>query len=139
MIYITRKESFSAAHKLFREDWTQEKNSEVFGPCANPNWHGHNYDLIVTLKGEPDPETGFVINLRTVSEIIQKEVIEKIDHKNINLDVSFMKGKLATTEILTIEIWKQLEKPLKIKGGILHSIRLQETNKNYVEYFGPGN
>jgi 6-pyruvoyltetrahydropterin/6-carboxytetrahydropterin synthase len=137
MIYITRKEHFNAAHKLFRPDWSDEKNQEVFGKCSNPNWHGHNYDLYVTIKGVPDPNTGFVYDLKDLSEIIKKEVTEKLDHKNINLDVDFMKGKMASTEILTMAIWDQLEPAIKSEYGQLHSIRLHETERNYVEYFGP--
>lgn len=136
MIYITRKERFNAAHKLYREDWTQEKNTETFGKCANPNWHGHNYDLYVTVKGEIDPETGFVIDLKELKKIILEEVVNKLDHKNINMDVDFMKGKLASTEILAIAIWDQLKTPIAKHGAELHSIKLFETENNYVEYFG---
>ncbi len=136
MIYITRKERFNAAHKLYREDWTQEKNTETFGKCANPNWHGHNYDLYVTIKGEIDPETGFVIDLKELKKIILEEVVNKLDHKNINMDVDFMKGKLASTEILAIAIWDQLKAPIAKHGAELHSIKLFETENNYVEYFG---
>ena len=89
MIYITRKESFSAAHKLSRPDWTEAKNNEVFGKCANPNWHGHNYTLWVTVKCDVNPETGFVVNLSEVSEIIKKYILEKVDHRNLNTDVDF--------------------------------------------------
>ena len=91
MIYITRRERFNAAHKLYNENWSKEKNDEVFGKCANANWHGHNFDLIVTVKGEVDPDTGFVMNLKDLSQIIKDEVIEKVDHKNLNLDVDFLK------------------------------------------------
>jgi 6-pyruvoyltetrahydropterin/6-carboxytetrahydropterin synthase len=136
MIYITRKERFNAAHKLYREDWTQEKNTETFGKCANPNWHGHNYDLYVTIKGEIDPETGFVIDLKELKKIILEEVVNKLDHKNINMDVDFMKGKLASTEILAIAIWDQLKAPIAKHGAELHAIKLFETENNYVEYFG---
>ena len=137
MIYITRKEHFNAAHKLFRPDWSDEKNMEVFGKCSNPNWHGHNYDLYVTVKGNPDPNTGFVYDLKQLSEIIKKHVTDKLDHKNINMDVDFMKDKMASTEVLTMAIWEQLEPNIKSDYGHLHSIRLQETERNYVEYFGP--
>ena len=136
MIYITRKEHFNAAHKLYREDWSKEKNEEVFGICANANWHGHNYDLYVTVKGEINEETGFVIDLKDLKDIIIKNVIDKVDHRNLNLDVDFMKGKMASTEILAIEFWKQLEGPIRAKGAQLHSIKLYETANNYVEYFG---
>lgn len=111
---------------------------EVFGPCANDNWHGHNFDLIVTVKGEPDPETGFVVDLKRLSTLIRMEVVDKLDHKNINLDVNFMQGKLASCENLIVEIWKILDAKLPsiTKYGKLHSLRLYETPRNYVEYFG---
>ena len=138
MIYVSRKEHFNAAHKLYNPEWSKEKNFEVFGPCANENWHGHNFDIIVTVKGMPDPDTGFVIDLKKLSNLMRLEVIEKLDHKNLNLDVDFMKGKLASCEILVIEIWKILQPriPSISKFGSLHSIRLFETPRNYVEYFG---
>jgi 6-pyruvoyltetrahydropterin/6-carboxytetrahydropterin synthase len=138
MIYVSRKEHFNAAHKLYNPLWTIEKNQEVFGPCANENWHGHNFDLIVTVKGMPDPETGFVIDLKKLSTLIRSEVIDKLDHKNLNLDVEFMKGKLASCENLITEIWKILEPRISgiSKFGKLHSIRLYETPRNYVEYYG---
>src|SRR5882672_1721488 len=109
MIYVSRKEHFNAAHKLYNPAWTKEKNKSVFGPCANENWHGHNYDLIVTVKGNADPETGFVVDLKKLSDLIRSEVTDKVDHKNLNLDVDFMKGKMASTENLAIEIWRILE------------------------------
>jgi len=136
MVYITRKENFCAAHKLHRKEWSQEKNLEVFGKCANPNWHGHNYSLFVTVKGEVNPQTGFVMNISELSEIVQKFVIEKLDHKNINMDVDFMQNKMASTENLIIGIWEQLEKPITEKNCKLHYIKLQETEKNFVEYYG---
>ncbi|ADY53424.1 6-pyruvoyl tetrahydropterin synthase and hypothetical protein [Pseudopedobacter saltans DSM 12145] len=136
MIYITRKEHFNAAHKLYREDWSKEKNEEVFGICANANWHGHNYDLYVTVKGEINEETGFVIDLKDLKDIIITHVIDKVDHRNLNLDVDFMRGKMASTEILAVEFWKQLDGPIKERGAQLHSIKLYETVNNYVEYFG---
>jgi 6-pyruvoyltetrahydropterin/6-carboxytetrahydropterin synthase len=138
MVYVSRKEHFNAAHKLYNPSWSAEKNREVFGPCANENWHGHNFDLIVTVKGTPDPDTGFVVDLKKLSILIRREVIEKLDHKNLNVDVDFMKGKLASCENLIIEIWKILEKNLHevTKSGALHSLRLYETPRNYVEYFG---
>ncbi|MBT1710943.1 6-carboxytetrahydropterin synthase [Fulvivirgaceae bacterium PWU5] len=138
MIYISRKEHFNAAHKLYNPQWTPEKNAEVFGPCANENWHGHNFELIVTVKGHPDPETGFVVDLKRLSTLIRREVIDKLDHKNLNLDVDFMQGKLASCETLILEIWKILnvQVPAITKYGTLHSLRLYETPRNYVEYFG---
>ena len=136
MIYITRRERFNAAHKLYNETWSVEKNDEVFGKCANANWHGHNFELIVTVKGEVNPDTGFVMNLKDLSQIIQTEVTDKVDHKNLNLDVDFMKGKLASTENLVIEFWKILDPLIAGHGAQLHYIKLVETENNYVEYYG---
>ena len=136
MIYITRKETFSAAHKLSRNDWTEEHNREVFGKCANPNWHGHNYTLWVTVKGEVNKETGFVVNLTEVSTIIRKFILDKVDHKNLNADVDFMQGKFSSTEVLAIEFWNQIVGPVNKLGCRLHSLKIQETEKNFVEYFG---
>ena len=138
MLYVSRKEHFNAAHKLYNPAWSEEKNVEVFGPCANANWHGHNFDLIVTVKGTPDPDTGFVIDLKKLSLLIRAEVIDKLDHKNLNLDVDFMQGKLASCETLIVEIWRILAPKIAVIAayGKLHSIRLYETPRNYVEYFG---
>jgi len=136
MIYITRRESFNAAHKLSRPDWSQEKNTEVYGKCANPNWHGHNYQLYVTVKGEVNPETGFLVDLKWLKQIINGNVIDKLDHKNLNLDVDFMKDKLASTEILAIAIWDILFPIINESDSHLHSIKLYETENNFVEYFG---
>jgi len=136
MIYITRREQFNAAHKLFKEEWSNEQNMEVFGKCSNPNWHGHNYELFVTVKGEVDPQTGFVIDLKVLRDIIRTHVTDKLDHRNINLDVDFMKGKMASTEVLAIEIFKQLKAQLDPLSVALHSVKLVETENNFVEYFG---
>jgi len=136
MIYITRKEHFNAAHKLWREDWSEEKNFEVFGKCANKNWHGHNYTLYVTLKGTIDKETGYIANLKELSNTIKKYILDVIDHRNLNLDVPFMKGKMASTEILTMEIWKQLQPHVEHTNCKLHSVKLYETENNFAEYFG---
>lgn len=139
MIQITRKETFNAAHRLFREDYTDQRNEEVFGKCSNPNWHGHNYTLYVTVGGEMDPETGFVMNLKTLSRIIQETVIEPLDHKNINIEVPFMQGKLASTENLAIAIWEQLQGPVAINNATLVKVALYETENNFVEYYGTKN
>lgn len=136
MIYITRREQFNAAHKLFREEWSNEQNLEVFGKCSNPNWHGHNYELFVTVKGSVNPETGFVIDLKLLKDLIRTHITDKLDHRNINLDVDFMKGKMASTEVLAIEIFKQLKTHLDPLGVVLHCIKLVETENNFVEYFG---
>ena len=137
-VYVSRKEHFNAAHKLYNPAWSKEKNFEVFGPCANENWHGHNFNLIITVKGKPDPDTGFVVDLKKLSTLIRDEVTEKLDHKNLNEDVDFMQGKLASCENLTVEIWKILQPRIRpiSKYGELYSVKLYETPRNYVEYFG---
>jgi 6-pyruvoyltetrahydropterin/6-carboxytetrahydropterin synthase len=136
MVFITRRERFNAAHKLYKEEWSVEKNEQVFGKCSNPNWHGHNYELFITVKGEPDPVTGFVIDLKALGDIVKKNVTEKLDHKNINLDVDFMKGRMPATEVLAVAIWEQIEKPIEENKCKLHSVKLVETENNFVEYFG---
>lgn len=136
MVYITRRERFNAAHKLYREDWSAQENERVFGNCSNPNWHGHNYDLYVTVKGQVNPETGFLIDLKRMKEIIVEQIIDKLDHKNVNLDVDFMKGKMASTEVMAIEIFRILQPFFAALDVILHGVRLHETENNYVEYFG---
>ncbi len=136
MIYLTRRERFNAAHKLYNESWSAEKNAEVFGKCANANWHGHNYELFVTVKGEINETTGFLVDLKELSDILKVKVVEPLDHKNINLDVPFMKGKMASTEILAIEIWKQIQPEIEALGCVLHGIKITETENNSVEYFG---
>lgn len=136
MIYITRRERFNAAHRLFREDFSDEKNLEVFGQCSNPNWHGHNYDLFVTIKGEIDPGTGFLVNLKDLSRIINEKVIDKIDHKNMNVEVDFMNDKMASTENLAIAIWDELKDDIKKLGADLHCVKVYESENNFVEYYG---
>lgn len=135
MVYLTRIEHFNAAHKLFNPRWSEEQNEQVFGKCANKNWHGHNYDLYITVKGEPHPDTGFVYDVKKLSEIIKDHIIEKLDHRNLNEDVAFMKGKLCSTENLAIAIWNELSPHLP-QGVALHCIKLYETPRIYVEYFG---
>jgi len=136
MIYITRRERFNAAHRLFRPEYSDEKNLEVFGKCSNPNWHGHNYELFVTVKGEVDPETGFLVNLKKLSAVIREQVISRLDHKNINLEVDFMQGKLASTENLAVGIWQVLEPYVKSLDVQLHSVKVTESENNFVEYLG---
>jgi 6-pyruvoyltetrahydropterin/6-carboxytetrahydropterin synthase len=136
MIYLTRRERFSAAHRMFRQDWSDEKNMEVFGKCSNPNWHGHNYILWVTVKGEPSDNNGFVMNANILKEIIVKKVITKLDHKNINTEVDFMRGKIATTENLAIAVWNELKTEIDQEGAHLHCIKIEETENNFVEYYG---
>ena len=136
MICITRREHFSAAHKLHNPKWSDEKNNEVFGKCANPNWHGHNYDLYVTVKGKVNPETGYSINLKELSVIIKTHIIDKVDHKNLNLDVDFMKDLMPSTENIAIAIWNVLKPYINALDCHLHTVKLCETENNYVEYFG---
>jgi 6-pyruvoyltetrahydropterin/6-carboxytetrahydropterin synthase len=136
MVYLTRVEHFNAAHKLYNPEWTEEENRDVFGKCSNANWHGHNYELHVTVKGEPHPQTGFIFNAKTLGVLIQDVVIEAIDHRNLNMDVPFMKGKFTSAENLAIGIWNELQPHIEKEGAILHGIRLYETPKIYVEYFG---
>ena len=136
MIYITRREHFNAAHRLFKPEYSDLQNLQVFGKCSNPNWHGHNYTLFVTVRGEVDASTGFLINLKDLSAIIDTHVLEKLDHRNINLEVGFMAGKLASTENLAIGIWNEISEPIAALGATLHCIKLYETENNFVEYFG---
>lgn len=136
MIYITRRERFCAAHRMYRKEWSDKENLKVFGKCSNPNWHGHNYVLFVTVRGNPSDDNGFVINLNDLKKIIHKKVINKVDHKNLNTEVSFMKGRIATTENLAIAIWNELKTSIEKAGGLLHCVRIDETENNSVEYYG---
>jgi len=135
MVYITRIEHFNAAHKLYNPTWSKQKNEEVFGKCANENWHGHNFELFVTLKGDPDPDTGFVYDVKKLSIIVKEQVIDKLDHKNLNVDVEFMRGKICSIENLVIGIWNELLPHLPA-GVQLYCLKLSETPKIFVEYFG---
>jgi 6-pyruvoyltetrahydropterin/6-carboxytetrahydropterin synthase len=136
MIYLTRRERFSAAHRMFIPEWDDAENLKVFGKCSNPNWHGHNYVLYVTVKGELSDKNGLVINLDTLKQIIKERVIDKIDHKNINIEVEFMKGKIATTENLVIAIWNEIRQHVEKEGIHLHCVKIEETENNFVEYYG---
>ena len=136
MIYLTRRERFNAAHQLYNPTWSDEKNLKMYGKCSNPNWHGHNYELFVTIKGEINEKLGYVADLKLLSKIIKKKVVNELDHRNINLEVSFMKGKMATTENLAIAIWDVLLPHIKKIGAELHKIRITETENNSIEYFG---
>ncbi len=136
MIYLTRRERFCAAHRMYRQDWSDEDNQKVFGKCSNPNWHGHNYVLWVTVKGELLRELGFVMNMNILKQIIIENVINKIDHKNINLEVDFMNGRIATTENIAIAIWDALKPLIAKEGAALHCIKLEETENNSIEYYG---
>ncbi len=136
MVYITRRERFCAAHKLYNEKWSKQKNLSIFGKCSNENWHGHNYELFVTVKGLINEETGFVTNLSELSNLIEEKIIHKVDHKNINTDVAFMKNVIPTTENLAIYIWQELENDVNKMGCKLHCIKISETENNFAEYFG---
>lgn len=134
MIYLTRRETFAAAHRLFREGLSDKENYDLFGKCSNPNWHGHNYTLEVVVAGDVDPATGFVIDLKKLKDIIREHVVSKVDHKNLNLDTDFMKGLIPTSENIVLAIWSQLKD--KIPAGKLFSVKLYETENNYFEYRG---
>jgi len=134
MIFVTRREIFSSSHRIYNPDFSDSENERVFGKCNNPNGHGHNYTLEVTVAGEVDSKTGYVIDLKLLKEIIIENVIQKVDHKNLNLDVDFLKGKIPTSENICVGIWNQLIG--KIPSGKLYSIKLYETENNYVEYKG---
>lgn len=136
LIYLSRRERFSAAHRLFKPGLSDRENMELYGQCANPNWHGHNYVLWITIKGENNPETGYVADLKQLSRIIKENITDKLDHKNLNLEVDFLKGKIISTENLAIGIWEQLEPHINNLGVKLHSVKIQETENNVVEYFG---
>jgi len=136
MVYILRREHFSAAHRLFLPEYTDEENFEIFGKCSNPNWHGHNYILYVTIKGEVNPETGLVIHLRHVSKLIDEKILKKVDHKNLNLEVDFLTGKIPTSENIAIGIWNELENDISKLGVTLHCVRLEQSENNIIEYYG---
>ena len=136
MIYLTRREKFSAAHRMYKKEWSDSKNQEVFGDCSNPNWHGHNYILFVTVKGNINSVTGYLVNLKTLGSIIRENVIQKIDHKNMNMEVDFMNGKVASSENLAVSIWEVLDPKVKMLGVELHKIKIEETENNFIEYFG---
>ncbi len=134
MMYVTRREHFSAAHRLYNPVWDHAKNEAVFGKCNNPAGHGHNYYVEVTVAGEIDPETGYVVDLKELKHIIIEHVIRKVDHRNLNTDVDFLAGVIPTAENIAHGIWMQLVD--RIPQGRLHQIRLYETEKNFVDYRG---
>ena len=139
MVYITKQVHFCAAHQLYNPQWGDEKNEEIFGPCANKNWHGHNFDLFVTIKGDPDPDTGFVMNFKDLKDIVKDEILEMVDHKNLNIDVPFMKDKLTSCENLIVEFWNILKPLIEQRSGgraTLHALKLYETPTSYAEYYG---
>ena len=131
-VAVYRKEHFNAAHRLHNPSWTEEKNDEVFGKCNNPNWHGHNYELIVKLIGEPDPQTGYVYDMKKLSDLIKEHVLSKFDHRNLNLDTKEFKEVNPTAENIAIVIYNILRE--KIEPELEMKITLYETERNYVEY-----
>ena len=135
MVHLTRVEHFNAAHRLYNPEWNNEKNEAVFGKCANENWHGHNYELLVTIKGDINTETGFLFDVKKLSELIKINVLDLVDHRNLNMDVAFLRGKICSTENLAIGIWNQLVPHLPAEVS-MHCIKLYETPRIYVEYFG---
>ena len=135
MVEMVNNVHFNAAHKLYNPEWTKEHNDEVFGVCANENWHGHNYDLFVTIKGIPNADTGFLFDVKELSKLIKVYVIDHLDHKNLNMDVPFMNNKMCSTENLAIAVWNELAPNLP-KTVELHCIKLYETPRIYVGYYG---
>lgn len=135
-VRVIRRERFNAAHRLFNPSWSDEKNEQIFGKCANKNWHGHNYNLFVTVEGPIDKDTGYVIDLKVLSDIIKNRIVDKMDHKNLNLEVDFMKDTITTAENIAIKIYEELEIDIKATGNHLYSVKLYETENNYVEYYG---
>ena len=136
MVYIQRRETFSASHRLFNSAWTDEQNEAVFGKCSNRNGHGHNFQLIVTVKGTVSSETGFVMNLVDLKDIMMREVIDQVDHRNLNEDVPFLQGVLPSTENLALAFWARLSPAIEARGSALHCVRIVETENNFVEYYG---
>ena len=131
-VKVSRKEHFNAAHRLFNAAWSDEKNLEVFGKCSYANYHGHNYEVIVTLTGEPDKNTGYVFDMKVLSDIIKENVLKKFDHKNLNLDVPYFKDLNPTAENIVMVIWKILRD--KIEPSLDLKVTLYETERNFVEY-----
>ncbi|HEX9709891.1 MAG TPA: 6-carboxytetrahydropterin synthase [Candidatus Thermoplasmatota archaeon] len=134
-VRVTRRVHFSAAHRLHREEWSEERNREVFGACSNPHWHGHNYELDVTVEGPVDDETGFVMNLKALRDLVERRVLSDVDHRNLNLEVPWMEGVQPSTENLVVAVWDRLQGELP-EGVALERLVLWETPRNYVEYRG---
>lgn len=133
-MYVTRRMNFSASHRLYNPTFSDEKNEAIFDKCNNFHGHGHNYVLDVTVKGVPDPETGYVIDLKQLRDILDELIIDKVDHKHLNFDVDFLQGIIPTAENITLAFWNLLAN--KLPAGELHSIKLYESENNVVEYFG---
>ena len=131
-IAVSRKEHFNAAHRLFNPAWPDEKNAQVFGKCANPNYHGHNYELIVTVVGQPDPSTGYVMDMKVLSDLIKEHVLMPFDHKNLNLDTAYFKNLNPTAENIAVVIWRILRQHIDSQYEL--RVKLYETERNFVEY-----
>ena len=129
MISVTRRETFSAAHRLFNPAFSDDKNRHVFGLCSNPHAHGHNYVMEVTLAGEPDAATGYVFDLSELSDVIREEVLDDVDHRNLNIEVPWLEGSIPTTEVLAAAIWDRLDR--RLPGGLLYEVVVRETEKNW--------
>jgi 6-pyruvoyltetrahydropterin/6-carboxytetrahydropterin synthase len=139
MVYVTRKANFSAAHRLFNPGFSDERNEQVFDKCNNVRGHGHNYELEVTVRGLPDPETGYVIDLKRLARIMDEHVVDHVDHKHLNFDVEFLRGIIPTAENIAVIFWRRLEPEISREvgeRGALHSIRLYESANNFVDYYG---
>ncbi len=134
-VAVSREEHFNAAHRLFNPAWSDEKNEAVFGKCANPNYHGHNYRLVVTVVGEPNPETGYVIDLKKLSDVIRSHVIRNVDHKNLNLDTPYFRSLNPTAENIAVVFWKILREHVDPKLEL--TVKLYETDRNFVQYPAP--
>ena len=136
MLYITRKFHFSASHRLYKEGLTPEENENLYGKCSNANGHGHNYNLEITVCGELDPQTCFVMDLKELKELVNNEIIDKVDHKNFNMDVDFMKNEIPTTENIAVKFWDIIKNKIDNSHRRLYSVKLTETENNFVEYRG---
>ena len=134
MVYLTRRTTFSAAHRLWSNHLTEEENIALYDKCANPNGHGHNYILEVTVRGNPEPRTGMVLNLTDLKQVINEHVIDWVDHKHLNYDVPWLEGSIPTTEMLVIKFWERLEGALS--QGLLYEVKLYETDNNIASYRG---
>ena len=135
-VFVIRRERFNAAHRLFNPSWSDDKNESIFGKCSNKNWHGHNYEVFVTVKGTVDVETGYVIDMKVLSDLIKVKITDKMDHKNLNLEVDFLEGVITSAENIVLGIYNKLFDDIKKMGKHLHCVRLNETENNYVEYYG---
>jgi 6-pyruvoyltetrahydropterin/6-carboxytetrahydropterin synthase len=137
VVKATRRVHFCAAHRLHRAEWSAERNAEVFGDCSNPNWHGHNYDLDVTVEGPVDPETGFVMDLKALKDLLEERVVADVDHRNLNLEVGWLEGVVPSTENVAVAIWDRIADAMP-EGVRLSKVVLHETPRHWVEYAGPG-